>query len=202
MVDCTVLLPKKLSSFSSRTLKNKNKNTIDVLVVGTTGREMYESSSYKIPYKYFDLPDDNITSEHLRELMKIFLQYEDVKLYYGKFGNVVKQSATTSSITGSDIFETEIPSPTPREDRFIFEPVFEKVFRFFETQIMTSLFRQTFHENQLARQASRVNAMEEALIHIKEEEKRLNKQKTRLKHIIQNKKQLETIAGFILWDVK
>lgn len=182
-------------------LKKADKNTIDIVVVGTTGKELFENSNPNTPYKYIDIPDDNITSEHLKKLLNIFLQYEDVRIYYGKFGNVVKQSPISTSIMGEDIFETEVPTTIPKEDRFIFEPVFEKVFNFFETQIMTSLFRQTFHENQLARQASRVNAMEEALVHIEEETKRLTHEKIRLKHISQNKKQLETISGFLLWNI-
>lgn len=182
-------------------LKNKKENEVDIVIIGSAGKEMFDNSIYKRKYQYIDIPDDNITADHLKTLLKIYLQYEGVHIYYGKFGNVVRQNAISTSITGDDIFETEVPSTIPREDRFIFEPVFEKVFRFFETQIMSNLFRQTFHENQLARQASRVNAMEEALIHIEEETKRLVKQKIRIKHILQNKKQLETISGFILWDI-
>lgn len=182
-------------------LKTKNKNEVDILVIGTAGKDMFENSSYKREFQYIDVPDDNITADHLKKLMKLYLQYDGVHIYYGKFGNVVRQNAISTSITGEDIFETEVPATTPREDRFIFEPIFEKVFNFFETQIMSNLFKQTYHENQLARQASRVNAMEEALIHIEEETKKLVKQKIRIKHIMQNKKQLETISGFVLWDI-
>ena len=62
---------------------------------------------------------------------------------------------------------------------------------------MANLFAQTLLENQLARHASRVNGMEEALVNIEEEGKKLNQQRTRLKHLMQNKKQLETISGVI-----
>jgi hypothetical protein len=65
---------------------------------------------------------------------------------------------------------------------------------------MANLFSQTLLENQLARHASRVNAMEEALVHIQEESKKLIQQNTRIKHIIQNKKQLDTLAGLVLWE--
>jgi ATP synthase F1 gamma subunit len=182
-------------------LKGKNKDKVDVLVIGNAGKEMFENSSLKRPFTYVDVPDDEVAIEHLKKLMKIYLKYDGVNIYYGKFGNVVRQNAISTSITGDDIFETEVPSTILREDRFIFEPIFEKVFNFFETQIMSNLFKQTFHENQLARQASRVNAMEEALIHIEEETKKLVKQKVRAKHILQNKKQLETISGFLLWEI-
>ena len=42
--------------------------------------------------------------------------------------------------------------------------------------------------------------MEEALIHIDEESKKLNLIKRLLKHQMQNKKQLETISGLIIWS--
>ena len=127
------------------------------------------------------------------------MNYEKVEVYYGKFGNVVTQDPIATSVTGDDIFEAESTDKTPREDRFIFEPALEKIFHFFETQIMANLFSQTLLENQLSRHASRVNAMEEALVHIEEESKKLNVLKNRVKHFMQNKKQLETVSGIAIW---
>ena len=169
----------------------------DLLIIGKAGKEMYEGSNVGKPFDYFDLPDTGFKVDLIRDLTKKFLQYEKVYIYYGKFGNVVTQSPISTSITGEDIFETETVATVPREDRFIFEPTLEKIFHFFETQIMANLFAQTLLENQLARHASRVNAMEEALVHIEEEGKRLNRQKTTIKHLLQNKKQLETISGVL-----
>jgi ATP synthase F1 gamma subunit len=171
-----------------------------ILVIGSAGREMLENANLNIPFDYFEIPDTKVDVNLIKELMKTFLQYQKVYIYYGKFGNVVTQSANSTSITGEDIFETEITTPTPRDDRFIFEPTLEKIFHFFETQLMSNLFSQTLLENQLARHASRVNAMEEALIHIEEESKILHQQAVRVKHLMQNKKQLETISGVVLMD--
>jgi hypothetical protein len=56
-------------------------------------------------------------------------------------------------------------------------------------------------ENQLARHGSRVSSMEEALVNIEEETKRLEHERVRIKHLLQNRKQLETISGLILWDI-
>jgi ATP synthase F1 gamma subunit len=173
----------------------------DILVIGRAGKSMLENSSLNRPFEYFEIPDTSVDIEHIRQLTKKFLQYEKVYIYYGKFSNVVSQNPISTSITGEDIFETEIVTPTPREDRFIFEPTLEKIFYFFETQIMANLFSQTLLENQLARHASRVDAMEEALIHIEEEGKKLNRQRVRFRRAIQNKKQLETISGFSLWEI-
>ena len=177
-------------------LKKSDKATTDIAIIGRAGKEMFEGSSAKRDFEYFEIPDTTVKIEQIKELMQKFLQYEKVHVYYGKFGNVVTQNPIETSITGDDIFETEIVSPTPREDKFIFEPILEKIFHFFETQIVANLFSQTLLENQLARHASRVNAMEEALIHIEDETKKLIRERNRLKHQMQNKKQLETISGF------
>lgn len=181
-------------------LKKTTDQQSDLLVIGKTGREMIEGAGVTHRFEYFEIPDTSVDVSHIKQLMKKFLQYEKVLIYYGKFGNVVTQTPISTSITGEDIFETEVPMTVPREDRFIFEPTLEKIFHFFETQIMANLFSQTLLENQLARHASRVNAMEEALGHIEEETKKLHQMQTRLKHQMANKKQLETIAGLALWE--
>jgi ATP synthase F1 gamma subunit len=171
----------------------------DLLLIGNAGREIYEASEHHRPFEYFDIPDSDIGIEHIKRLVAMFVAYDKVFIYYGKFGNVIMQSAISSSITGEDIFETEVPETVAREDRFVFEPALEKIFAFFETQIKTNLLSQTLLENQLARHASRVNAMEEALGNIELEAKRLEQQRVKMKHQMQNKKQLETIGGLALW---
>lgn len=182
-------------------LKQPDAKGSDIVIIGSAGRDMFDASNTGLTYEYYEIPDTTVEVSHIKDLMKKFLQYEKVYVYYGKFGNVVKQSPIASSITGEDIFETDTPLEVPREDRFIFEPTLQKIFHFFETQIMANLFSQTLLENQLARHASRVNAMEEALIHIEEESKKLNQQRTRIKHLMQNKKQLETLSGVISLDL-
>jgi ATP synthase F1 gamma subunit len=182
-------------------LRNANKDDTDLVIIGRAGKEMFENSNLKRPFEFFDLPDTTVGVEHILQLIKKFIQYDKVYVYYGKFGNVVKQSPIATSITGEDVFETENVIQVPREDRFIFEPGLEKLFNFFETQIIANLFSQTLLENQLARHASRVNAMEEALIHIEEEGKKLGRERTRIKHIQMEKKQLESISGVVLWDL-
>ena len=178
-------------------LKKQEFKESDIAIIGSAGKEMFEGSSERRAFEYFDIPDTSVEVDHIKKIMEKFINYEKVYVYYGKFGNVIKQTPISTSITGEDIFETEVVTPTPREDKFIFEPTLEKIFHFFETQIMANLFSQTLLENQLARHASRVNAMEEALIHIEEETKKLNALTIRIKHLSQNKKQLETISGVI-----
>ena len=176
--------------------KPENSNS-DIIIIGSAGRDMFEQSSAKRPYKYFEIPDTKVQLNHIKLLMNEFLKYEKVYIYYGKFGNVINQDPIASSITGEEIFETEVNTVTNREDKFIFEPTLEKIYHFFETQIMANLFSQTLLENQLARHASRVNSMESALINIEDETKKLKKMQVRLRHLTQEKKQLETISGVL-----
>lgn len=178
-------------------VKESKDKPVDIVIIGRAGKEMYENSGVGKPFEFFDIPDTTVDITHIKQLMAKFLQYEQVSVFYGKFGNVVKQTPIESSISGQDIFETETPMQVAREDRFIFEPDLEKILHFFETQIMANLFSQTLLENQLARHASRVSAMEEALVHIEEETKKLHAEQVRIKHLMQNKKQLETVSGVL-----
>lgn len=174
----------------------------DLVIIGSTGKEMYDAAGETRPYQYFDLPDNNVKLENIKSIIKKFLEYERVDVYHGKFGNVIRQNAIASNISGEIPFEAEGSQPLIQKNnqKFIFEPVLEKILNFFESHITASLFTQTILENQLARLASRVNAMEEALIHIEAESKKLNADKVRNKHQIQNKKTLETISGVALWS--
>lgn len=181
-------------------LRKPEADKSDIVVVGEAGRDMLSSSGLGKPFEYFEIPDTDVSLTHIKKLIQKFLAYEKVYIYYGKFNNVVKQTPISTSITGDNIFETEDLKEIPREDRFIFEPVLEKIFSFFETQIMANLFSQTILENQLARHASRVDAMEEALGHIEEETKKINVLRNRIKHQSQDRKQLETISGIVLWE--
>jgi len=178
-------------------LKKPEYSNSDIIIIGSAGKDMFEDSPYKKTYKYFEIPDTKVELKHIKLLMQEFLKYEKVYIYYGKFGNVVNQDPIATSITGEEIFEKEVPSIEKREDKFIFEPTLEKIYHFFETQIMANLFSQTLLENQLARHASRVNSMESALINIEEETKKLKKLQVRVKHLMQEKKQMETIAGVL-----
>lgn len=171
----------------------------DIAVIGKVGKEMYEHSGLAKPFDFFDLPDNKVSLDDIKKLVNKFLSYEKVNIYYGKFSNVVQQIPFATSITGENIFEADVTTPLTREDRFIFEPILEKIFHFFETQIIANLFTQTILENQLARHSSRVNSMEEMLGNIEEESKKLNQLRNRMKQLSEDTKQLETISGMALW---
>jgi ATP synthase F1 gamma subunit len=182
-------------------LEHVRNNDTDIVIVGKIGKELYENTDVKKPYTYFDLPDVGFTLEQLKPLINKMLDYENVNVFYGKFENMMQQNATFSNVSGEQPFEaTQAINNREPVRYFIFEPSLEKILNFFEKQIFTSLFKQTVHESQLARFASRIKAMEEATVNIENNIKKLYIQQRKLKHLTQNKKQITAMSGIALWS--
>ena len=83
--------------------------------------------------------------------------------------------------------------------KYFFEPSLAVILEFFESQVLTSDFKQTVHEGELARLAGRIRAMEEMLSNIEDKQKELGMQALRLKKSTDNKKRIESLAGMFLW---
>lgn len=183
--------------FNLFTEKVKSSNS-DVVIVGKLGKDLFEQSDTKKAYKYFDVPDTVASFEDLKPLVLDILNYEKVTVFYGKFENVINQTPTSINISGEEPIDEEAPEEK-RDFKFLFEPSLERILNFFETQMFTSFFKQTVDEFELARHASRIRAMEEALGNIDTKVKLLKSQQGRAKRLTANKKQIETISGISLW---
>lgn len=170
----------------------------EVVIVGKVGKELFDERKIPTPYTYFEIPDADFRFDDLKPLIEYILPYQKVYVFYGKFINIISQDAQASSISGEQPF---LPTAiTNVELKYLFEPSLEKILNFFETQIFSFLLKQTMHESQLARYASRIKAMEEALINIDTKKNGLVSQAKRAKNSIQNKKQINIIAGISLWN--
>lgn len=189
------IIPKVFALFKENC---KKKETADIAIVGKLGKELYDSSDIKRPYKYFEIADYEKDIEDLKPLISYILPYESVNVFYGKFLNVMTQEAFLFNVTGEESFETG--EEGIKEYDFIFEPSIEKVFAFFESQTFFSLFKQTVHEAELARYGSRIKAMELALETINNKLGNLTEKERRVKNLIANKRQLERIAGMRVWE--
>jgi F0F1-type ATP synthase gamma subunit len=77
----------------------------------------------------------------------------------------------------------------------IFEPSPEEILSFFETQIFTSLFKQTINESYLAQIGSRIMVLETASARIESRLKELDKEFKRIQRQKQNKKQLKSLVS-------
>lgn len=168
---------------------------VDLVIIGKVGKELYDATDRPRMYTYFEIPDTKADLESLKEIIHFMFQYETVTIFYGKFVNIVNQVAELSDITGEASFQTTLKEENVKEYGFIIEPSLEKVLDFFDSQIFTTFFKQTVHEGELARYASRVTAMEQALESIGTKLKFLDATEKRIKHLQDNKKQMERLAS-------
>jgi len=167
----------------------------EVTIVGRYGLSLYMQEKPDAPYTFFDLPDNNAKPEQMAEIIKHIVQYEEIHVYYGRFLNVISQKPTMFSISaeislseGGEI--TSIP--------YIFEPTLEGILMFFEKEIFASLFEQAVYESELAKNASRVVAMDKASENIKNYINKLNIDKLKANHRVANKKQLNSMSSLFL----
>lgn len=189
------IINKVFNSFYEDIQKNK---TDDIFVIGSLGKSLLVAKDFKRDFKYFEIPDFGVTLDHIKPIVTALLNYSQVRVYYGRFQNVLTQESVTSDVTGEHSLDADSENPGQKVS-FYFEPALEEVLNFFQNQVFASLFKQTIHETELARFASRIKAMENALGNIEQKETGLLQRKRQLKKLIDNKKMMESIAGINLW---
>ena len=182
-------------------IENVLKDNSDIIIVGRVGRRLYEEQPNKKTYLYFELPDIEISLENLKPVIFHLVKYQKIMVYYGRYDSVVTQKEISSNISGDQPFELTA-EPKPEADatsQFLFEPSLDVILAFFEDLIASSLFRQTVHETQLARWASRILSMEKAQVNIDTQLTELRLSNLKIQKQQQNRTQLERLAGISFW---
>lgn len=178
-------------------LKEIKGQKTEVVIIGKLGLFLFEKANIGIPYTYFDLPDQNIDSQKLREIAIFLLKYEKIKVFYSQFQSIIKQEPVVSDISGNLLAQEEKEGEIVI--KYLFEPSLEKILGFFESEIFTSIFEQTVRESSLAKFASRLIALTEATENINKRLKNVTIEKERIRHSDVNKKQLQTLLSMRLW---
>lgn len=189
------IVPRTFTLFMETIAKTND----DIVIVGKLGRELFAEADTKKPHTYFEVPDTKIVFEDLKPVVAHIFPYEQVTVFYGKFVNVINQTPTAASISGEKTFATQEEGQPQVQTKFLFEPTLNKVLQFFESQIFSALFKQSVHESQLARHASRIRAMESALENIHDHLASLHGQQKKLRRLLAGKKQNEALSGISLW---
>ena len=182
-------------------IQNVSKDNSDIIIVGRVGRRLYEEQADKKAYLYFEIPDIEISLENLKPVIFHLVKYQKIMVYYGRYDSVVTQKEISSNISGDQPFELTA-EPKPEADatsQFLFEPSLDVILAFFEDLIASSLFRQTVHETQLARWASRILSMEKAQVNIDTQLTELRLSNLKIQKQQQNRTQLERLAGISFW---
>jgi len=172
----------------------------DLLIIGRLGKELYERQEKKKKYLYFEIPDAQVFVQDIQTIMYHLIRYDDIDVYYAHFESILHQTPLVSNITGNEPFAVEGTTPRKEITKFFFEPDLEEILTVFKTQVFIALFKQTIHEAHLAHYASRVTAMEQALVHIERESQILYSEQRKAKKQEENKKVLERVAGRRLYS--
>ncbi|HRN96396.1 MAG TPA: F0F1 ATP synthase subunit gamma [Candidatus Levybacteria bacterium] len=175
-------------------IKDIQTKNSEILIIGKMGKELMEGSKLKKNYYYFDLSDGEISVDDLTPIIDTLVKYETVDVYYGRFSNMVNQLPTLTNVSGQEILETKDISDQ-EVVQYAFEPSLEEILTFFENQVFVSLFKQTVNEGELARLASRIRAMEEALGNIEKLEPQIIREGRAYRKSQQNKKQLGVMTS-------
>lgn len=185
------IIPKTFRMFIEAVRNSDSEATI----VGRQGLSLFLQEEPNKPYTYFDLPDYASKSSDLSEIIRHIVQYERISVYYGKFVNVVDQSASVYTISAEiDLDKTK----EKVETLYLFEPSLEKILMFFESEIFASLFEQTVNESELSKSASRMLAMNQAADNIQNYLKELKVEKLKAAHKSANRKQLNSLSGLYM----
>lgn len=173
----------------------KNQNT-ELVIIGRLGREMYDDLSSKKPYSYFEIPDTDLTVSDLKPVINNIIKYSKINVFFGRYESFFSQLALNKNITGDIMMGNDHGL---KDNKFYyFEPNLEKILLFFETQIFSNFFKQTAYEGQLARYASRISAMEQALGAVEKEGKMTTRLKIKAHNSMMEKKQNERVVQIFI----
>jgi F0F1-type ATP synthase gamma subunit len=196
-------LPKRLFDSFLNAL-NKSPSAA-LFIIGHVGEEYYRETGSTRDYQYFEFTKGNIEDhdDEFHQLALILEDYEEVEVYHGHFQTLFTQIPMDVDITGEASLEqlNTLQSSTHQDKdlSFLVEPSLEKVVNHFRQQVRYILLKQTVHESELAFNASRAVAMEEANRQINGKKLALAKAIVHSESNARNKKQLGALNR-ILWS--
>lgn len=173
----------------------------DIVITGKVGASLFRQEFIDRPYEYVQLPDHTITQRDLLPLVHMTKEYFNIKIFYGKFINFIKQEPAVANLSEEAIVNKlsdtqENPTFTP----FLFEPSLPNIISFFDTQILSALLSRTAQEGSLAEHGSRVTAMELARQRVDTLLNNLAQESLNQRKRLQNKRQQEQFASQMLWQ--
>jgi len=179
---------------------SRSNPSVDIIIVGQVGRELWELEQPDTPYFFFDLPEQAVSLKQIRPLLTHLLQYQDLTVFYPRYASVVTQQPVIRQLGSSIEAATRAAQdPTATAAHYLFEPSLENVLDFFNTQIFSIVVKKLFEETELAMLGSRITAMENAAYKIRERIEDLDRLEKQIRRRENNRKQRERLAGMRLW---
>lgn len=175
-------------------LEQTDKENTEVVIVGKLGESLFEQARPKKKFAYFDFPDYGNDTRSLASIIAHIVLYDEISVFYGKFLSVVTQVPDVYKISATMPKAINEAGDATLE-KYLFEPELPEILQFFETEIFSSLFDQTVRESQLARFASRINAMSHAEESIGDKINLAMVNDLKIRHSVINRKQLNSLSS-------
>jgi ATP synthase F1 gamma subunit len=183
-------------------LTDKDNADADIFVIGKIGEDLLKEVSLDFKFKTVQIPDTNITSQDLKELLQQLIKYRSVYVYYAVFKTVLNQ----------DVLITQIPSIYSLLDKkiqvqpdgsnsmlYLFEPSGEEIADYLNDSVSISVVRQTIYETELARHAARISAMSKLIDKTNQESVKIKKEMLKINRSLNDRKQRERLTGISFW---
>lgn len=167
------------------------------IVFGKLGDNMMKTLASNISYKYFDLVDEEIDEKSLPEVLSTLVGYKQIHLFYGKFNNIVNQETWTSTISGKTLGDVQPQNIDIKQFLYLYEPNVETVSKIFTEQIAGSVFNQLIKESRLAKFASRLMYLDNAIEKCNEKITSLSLEKSKSRKRMVERKQLVSFSGCV-----
>lgn len=185
-------IPRRTFNLFSQELQ---KEKTDATIIGKVGLKFFQEEFPDTIFSYFELPEEKFDPNIFKSIVNHLVQYENVLVFYPQFQNIINQQPSVISISGD-----RLPSQQQVEEiKYFFEPSLRQILELFEKEIFSSIFEQTIREYNLAKFASRMNALEAATDNTRDKLKQMLLQKERIRHQAMNKKQREIVTTQVLW---
>jgi len=176
------------------------KETSDIVIIGKFGKRLFEQAfGDKYHFSYSEISMSHPEAELLKPLVSTLLQYQRIDIFEGKYVSLVDQRPTVVNISGESTLMDDRKGEQLSPRKFLFEPSLENIVTFFETQITATLFRLTLDESLLANLGSRITTLESSLNTLEREVAMLERRRKVIARSIQNRKQLQRLAGISCW---
>jgi len=153
----------------------------------------------RLEYKRLPLKSDLPNETEMAQFLKMTENYDQVRIFYGKFVSFLKQEVGITDITRKIALEEKKKAELEDEIHLLFEPEIDKMIKFFDTQVRQTLFKRVILETELARTAARLLAMSQAEERTDTE---IRQKKTILRKVSRsftNAQLLETFSGIKRW---
>ncbi len=171
----------------------------DLVVVGFVGKVLMERLLPDMTFVYLPVPEERAPSEtFLRAASRHLWQYRRVTLCHGISEQLLSMRAISSVVRGEEDVDTQLGTSATRR-RYLFEPSFSTVVRFFETEVFTALFEERLRESALARFSSRLILLDQSISGIERATTAASVERRRLLHRLEGRKQLGTMASVAFW---